>query len=302
MDPSVLRFPAGNPAPITWWNQNSTTGTQIVSPFGEANTDFPAPGDYDGDGKGDLMLYRAGPSPGTQSFFVLLRSSDNTAQVFQYGLGGDQAICRDFDGDGITNLAVFRRGILASDQAFFWIKLPNGTDRVVPWGLTGNGTTSFDAAVPGDYDGDGKFDVAVYRFGMTPNNMFIILRSSDSAAQFVQWGNFNSDYILPGDYDGDGKFDFAAGRTGATGTSPMVWWILQTGTGTVRVQPFGISSDLPTQGDYDGDARTDLSIWRRGATAGSQSSFWNLNSLTNTAQQIPWGVREDFPVGTFDAR
>jgi hypothetical protein len=305
MDPSILRFPNVAPpgvSPISWWNQNSTTGTQIVSPFGDANRDFPAPGDYDGDGKGDLMLYRAGATAGSQSIFLLLRSSDNTAQVINYGLSGDQAICRDYDGDGLTNPAVFRRGATPSAQTFFWIRLPNGTDRVVPWGLSGDGTNNFDTPVPGDYDGDGKFDVAIYRFGLLPQNNFIILRSSDGAVQFQPWGNFTTDYILPGDYDGDGKFDFAAGRTGATGTSPMVWWILQTGTGTVRVQPFGLSSDLPTQGDYDGDARADISIWRRGATAGSQSSFWIFNSLSNTAQQIPWGVREDFPVGTFDAR
>ena len=78
----------------------------------------------------------------------------------------------------------------------------------------------------------------------------------------------------------------------------MVWWILQTGTGTIRVQTFGISSDLPVQGDYDGDARTDLALYR----AGAQSTFWVFESFTNTARANPWGISGDFPVATFDAR
>jgi hypothetical protein len=306
MDLSVLRFPNVAPpgvAAITYWNQNSTSGNQAIGPFGDANTDFPTPGDYDGDGRGDLALYRAGAAVGAQSVFYVLRSSDNTAFAFSFGLNGDQAICRDFDGDGRTDFAVFRRGAVAGAQAFWWIRQSStGTDRVVQWGTTGNGTTSFDTPVPGDYDGDGKFDIAVYRFGLTPANNYIILRSSDGAGQYVQWANFQTDYILPGDYDGDGKFDFAAARTGATGSSPLVWWILQTSNGQVRVQPFGISSDLPTQGDYDGDARTDLSIWRRGANATAQSFYWVFRSFDNTAQVSPWGLGADFPTNTFDAR
>jgi len=107
---------------------------------------------------------------------------------------------------------------------------------------------------------------------------------------------------LPGDYDGDGKYDIAVARTGATGTSPLVWWILQSSTGTTRTQAFGRSSDIPTQGDYDGDARTDLSIYRPGATDTSISQYWILRSFDNTSAVTNWGVGADFPVNSFDAR
>jgi hypothetical protein len=312
-DFSVLRFPSVAPpgvAQITYWNLNSTQGPQ-VEPFGNANTDFPVPGDYDGDGKDDFAVFRDGDVAGDQSEFWILRSSDGIAQRIFFGRFGDQAICRDFDGDGKTDLAVYRRGAAATDQAVWWIRkstigpVTTGPDFAIPFGLTGDtaGGTNGDTPVPGDYDGDGKFDIAVYRFGgLTPNNTFIIQRSSDGGITYQQWGDFQTDYILPGDYDGDGKFDLVAARTGASGTSPMVWWILQSSNGQVRIQPFGISSDLPTQGDYDGDARTDLSIYRRGPTTGAQSFFWNLNSFDNTVSVNPWGVRADFPVATFDAR
>jgi hypothetical protein len=299
-DYSILRFPnvaAPAVAPITYWNANSTSGVQNAL-WGDANRDFPAPGDYDGDGKTDVALYRSG----AQSEFWILQSSNSAIRYFAWGVTGDQAVARDYDGDGITDVAVFRNGATLGAQATWYIRnSATGTVRVEGFGSTGDGTNTLDAPIPGDYDGDGKFDIAVYRVGTTPANNFIIKRSSDNVITFQQFGNFNTDYILPGDYDGDGKTDLAIARTGATATSPLVWWILQSSTGTTRTQTFGRTSDLPTQGDYDGDARTDLAIYRAGAT-GAQSNFWILRSFDNNSQVVPWGVGGDFAVNTFDAR
>ena len=305
-DLSVLNFPSVAPpgvAPIEYWNLNSTTGIQIES-WGDANRDFPVPGDYDGDGKDDLALYRAGASPGDFSAFYIFRSATGTAQIVSYGLSGDQAHCRDYDGDGTTDIAVFRRGAAPGLPAYWWIRQSSNpaVDRVDQFGTTGalNGST-LDTPVSGDYDGDGKFDLAVYRFGITPTNTYIIKRSSDNTVEFKQFGNFQSDYILPGDYDGDGKYDLAVARTGSLGTSPLVWWIQFSSTNAIRVQQWGISSDLPVQGDYDGDARTDMAVFRRGA-AGAQSTFWVLGSFANDVLLRRWGTSTSFPVATFDAR
>ena len=308
-DYSILRFPNVAPpgvAPITYWNATSSSGVQNAQ-WGDANRDFPAPGDYDGDGKGDLAIYRAGANAGNQSTFYILRSSDSTAIIADYGLNGDQPICRDYDGDGRTDLAIFRVGVNAGNQAFWWIRRTTapGSDTVIPFGTTGDvaGGTTGDTPIPGDYDGDGKFDLAVYRFGgLFPNNSYIIRRSSDNAVTFQQFGNFDTDFILPGDYDGDGKYDLAIARTGALATSPLVWWILQSSTGTTRTQTFGRSSDFPAQGDYDGDGRTDLAIYRAGTTATPQSNYWIYRSLDNTPQVTAWGLGGDFAVNRYDSR
>lgn len=305
-DVSVLRFP--NVAPpgtsqITYFNQNSTGGFQTAA-WGNANTDFPTPGDYDNDGKDDLALYRAGATAGAQSLFLILQSSNNTAQFVPWGINGDAAVNRDYDGDGITDIAVFRKGASSGTQAFWYIRQSSdGAFRAVQFGTTGVGTTSGDTPVPGDYDGDGKFDIAVYRFGgLAPNNSFIVLRSSDNALAIAQWGNFTSDYILPGDYDGDGKYDYAVARTGASGTVPMTWFILQSSNGQFRSLQFGLTSDVPAQGDYDGDARTDIAIYRGGATASSSSVYWIFRSFDNQVQAATWGLGGDFSVNTFDTR
>ena len=304
-DYSIVRFPSGTGvAPLTYWTLNSTNGVEVYNQAGtDANTDFPAPGDYDGDGRDDFAVYRDGATAGAQSAYYIIKSSDGTFQYYAWGVSGDETVARDYDGDGITDVAVFRRGATAAAQAFWYIRQSaTNTALIVPFGVTGNGTTSLDAAIPADYDGDGKFDIAIYRFGTSPTNTYIVRQSSDGAITYRSFGNFNTDYILPGDYDGDGKADLAVARTGAAATSPLVWWILQSSTNTTRTQTFGISSDLPAQGDYDGDARTDIAIYRPGTTATAQSNYWVFNSLSNSVQVTPWGNGGDFSLNRFDIR
>lgn len=305
-DYSVLRFPNVAPpgvAQITYWNRNSSgfAANQTIL-WGNANTDFPAPGDYDGDAKDDFALYRAGASAGQQSFYLILRSSDSTAQFIPWGVFGDANISRDFDGDGKTDPTVFRRGATAGAQTnWFTLRSSDGGVTQTAFGLTGNGTTTFDSPIPGDYDGDGKFDLAVYRFGLSPTNNYIVLRSSDNVVTFQPWGNFNTDYIAPGDFDGDGKFDLVAVRTGATAAAPLIWFIRRSSDNQVRVQQFGLSSDIPTQGDYDGDAVTDISVWRELAN-GTDSAFYTNGSFASNLIANNWGIDGDFVVNGFDAR
>lgn len=305
-DYSILRFPNVAPpglAQITYWNRNSLDGgAGRAFQWGNANTDFPSPGDYDGDGKDDLALYRAGASAGQQSFYLIFRSSDNTALFLPWGVFGDATVARDYDGDGITDAAIFRRGATATAQTrWFILRSSDGGVTDIGFGLTGNGTSTFDSPIPGDYDGDGKFDIAVYRFGLSPTNNYIVQRSSDSVVTYQQWGNFNSDYIAPGDFDGDGKFDLVAVRTGAAPTSPMTWYIRKSSDGQVKYQQFGITSDFPTQGDYDGDGVTDISVWRP-AASGSNSVFYTISSLDSTFIINQWGLNGDFAVNRFDTR
>ena len=71
------------------------------------------------------------------------------------------------------------------------------------------------AAVPVDFDDDGKSDIGLYR-----NGTWFILRSSDNGITGVEFGGIAGDIPVPADYDGDGKTDIALYRNGT-------WFILR---------------------------------------------------------------------------
>ncbi len=66
--------------------------------------------------------------------------------------------------------------------------------------------------VPGDYDGDGNTDVAIYR----PSDGVWYIKDQS----FWQWGGQAGDVPVPGDYDGDGHTDVAVYRP-----SDGVWYV-----------------------------------------------------------------------------
>jgi hypothetical protein len=99
--------------------------------------------------------------------------------------------------------------------------------------------TSGDIPVPGDYDGDGKTDIAVWKPG---DGVWYIIRSSDQGVTQSQWGFANSDMPVPGDYDGDGKTDIAVWRPGNG-----YWYILRSLDGRVTPTQWGtgLVNDVP---------------------------------------------------------
>jgi hypothetical protein len=94
--------------------------------------------------------------------------------------------------------------------------------------------------VPGDYDGDGKTDFAVWR---PTTGQWFIIPSGNPATQITQSFGLDGDIPVPADYDGDQIADIAVWRP-TTGQ----WYIIPSSSPmSFTVTSWGLSGDVPVQ-------------------------------------------------------
>ncbi|HEY0049543.1 MAG TPA: VCBS repeat-containing protein, partial [Pyrinomonadaceae bacterium] len=208
-----------------WYILQSSNNTFRAQHWGAPGSDTAVPADYDGDGRADLAVFRAGAEASSPTYFFILRSTSNTEQTQQFGTTGtDRAFPADYDGDGKADIAVYRE----AGGIWYILQSSDNNLRGAQFGL-GNFQ---DQPVPRDYDGDGKTDLGVYR---KSSGTWYLLQSTAGFAG-AQFG-ISTDLPVPADFDGDGKSDLGVYRDGT-------WYLLrsQLGFGAFR---FGLAGDTP---------------------------------------------------------
>jgi hypothetical protein len=260
-DVSVFRQSSG-----VWYINRSASGFAAFQ-FGQ-NGDRPVPADYDGDGKTDGAVYRAG-------VWYRLKSATNSYDVVSFGLSTDIPSPADYDGDGRADAAVFR----PSTGTWYVLNSSNGNGSAVRFGTNG------DVPIASDYDGDRKADINLFR---PSNGTWYRLNSSTGAFYAVNFG-LPGDKAVAGDLDGDGRSDIAVWRP-----STGVWYGALSSSGGYFVAAFGLVGDIPTPADYDGDSKTDISVFRP-----STGVWYRINSSNNSFAAVQFGISTDTPAPGF---
>ncbi len=211
------------------------------------------PGDFGGDSKTDLLLYRAGA--GADALWTNNGSGGFTSSPVTINGVYNAIIPGDFNHDGHTDLLFYLAG---SKQDFIWSG--NGAGGFTSRPFTINGSYRI---IPGDFNGDGYTDLLFYARGTAQDYIWTFHNGGYASAPFTINGTYQ---ITPADVTGDGRTDLLFYAPGAP--HDYIWPAHAASPGHVA---FG-SDAYPINnvythiyaGDFNGDGHDDLFLWSRG--------------------------------------
>ena len=204
-------------------------------------------------------------------FWVLDVNGDGKFQIppdlaFGFGgIAGDIPITGDWNGSGRTKAGIYR----SSNGVFLLDYDGDGkfTDQD-KWFKLNIGIQAGDVPVAGDWNGDGRAKVGLYRHGrwlLDYNGDGVFEAGVDKSYEF---GGAPGDVPVVGDWNGSGVDKIGLVRDG-------VYWVLDAngngrfdGLGSGRDIAFsfrGQPGDVPVTGDWNGDGRSKPGLFRSGA-------------------------------------
>ncbi len=214
-------------------------------------------GDLNKDGKADIIAVSSGNNSG--SFFaVFLSNGDGTfTPGQQYVIYSSPNISlADVNGDGNLDVVVTS----SSSNLLVFLGKGDGTFQNAIFGPYNSYNT---LPAIGDFNQDGKMDIAVGLYGYPSGGVALFEGNGDGTFQSPIYSNtaFNfSGYLVAGDFNGDGKTDLLAnsccggssgyimtGNGDGTFSLPLAYEIIGTN-----------DSQLPIMGDFNSDGVIDI--------------------------------------------
>lgn len=256
--------------------------------------------DFDGDKLDDLAVWR----PSTGMWYICSSSTSYNCSnpvVQQFGLPGDIPLISDFDKDGKSDFVIYRRSLPSAGIVGTWY-VKRSSDSVVlsqQWGL------QEDLPIPGDYNGDGFSDFAVYR---PSSASWFVLYSNQQAGNanfmFKRFG-LPKDHPMPRDVDADGLMDLVLYRPETANwfsclSSRQFKCFKDDSSLTVPPYQFGISGDYPLLRNTIGGSSVPYAVWRKKGVNNFEGTWYTdlPVGLEEDGLKIKnWGLLGDVPAG-----
>jgi len=247
--------------------------------------------DFNGDRKDDIIAFNRENG----DVYVSLSSGKG---FFKKGDRWLEGFCRctgipavgDFNGDGKTDCIKFLRGDKDNDPEAgeVFVALSKGSFFASPkkWidsfcAEKGNLWAGFRIPVVGDFNGDGKYDIAYFvkntEYGNRQGDVYVALSTGNAFSAPVKWHDslcLNEEIPLVGDFDGDGRDDIASFVLDKMHGDPSVgdvYVALSTGSSfSEKVEKwhdlfcYG-KYEVPLVGDFNNDGKDDIASVSTGA-------------------------------------
>jgi hypothetical protein len=262
--PTATARPTPTPTPT------STPGSMWHSFFAVDTRETPYVGDFNGDGKTDIITFTRDNPAAIGDVFVSLSNGSQFGASAKwndwFAISHDETVViGDYNGDGKDDIATWLGK--STRQVYVALSQTGGMNEATVW-LGAIGQDPTDVIEAGDVNGDGKDDIV--DFARKQGKVYVALSSGGSFQAPVVWHNFFavSTYERPkvGDVNGDGKADIVTFATDSPTAFGDVYVATSTGTQFSDLQSstkwhdwFAIRpEELVRIADLNGDGRADF--------------------------------------------
>jgi hypothetical protein len=247
-------------------------------------------GDFDGNGKADVLWYGIGDRP---EAIWWGRQGPSFAVAAMSAPGRFRPLAGDFNGDGRDDIFWYTPG---PGPDHVWFGRANRTWRKVDVRVNAR----FNQSLVGDWDGDGRDDIFWYGPGAAADKVWYGRADGRFVARNTAVsGQYRS---ASGDFDGDGRSDVLWYAPGAG--QDYVWFGRRNRAfdSTERKIPF---DQRPVIGDFNGDRRDDIFWYAPGTPAdkvwwGRRTRTFVAGGVANVTGNYPARVAGDFDENRVD--